>query len=407
MKLPHTFLIACLGAAPLYAQQAEPKAESPKSESSSADASASSSAVSPGNSNGAVKPDSHTAPSKPSHRHPSNAMPQQEQKPVAYIGVFTREVSAELRSQFSLDEGFGLLVDQVAPDSPAKSAGLKKHDVLVKFEDQQLVNLEQLRSLVRAKKKGDVVQFVVISGGKETKVPVTLGELMIAANAPHPHHGSAGWTHPHAMPFSHGDMLHGGDQHGGLQHQSKALHEQMERFQKEMREYQQRIQEWSKAGGHGQGGPMPQPPQLNPPGGHQQQQHGDRHHDGHQPQSGISIPPGANVQQFNFNHSNAASNITRRDDSGEYSLKNEDGKTTFVARPNNGHEKSWPVNNDAERQAVPPEFRDKLRMMDGATSGIRIEINPGPGGNVPGKPAPGAGGDAPAPPPVKGRPTSA
>ena len=60
----------------------------------------------------------------------------------------------------------------------------------------------------------------------------------------------------------------------------------------------------------------------------------------------------------------AVCNITRKDDSGEYQLKNEDGKQTFIVRPANGPEKSWPVNTEEERQAVPEPFREKLRLFD-------------------------------------------
>lgn len=310
---------------------------------------------------------------------------------MAYIGVLTREVPAELRAQFSLPEGFGLLVDEVLPDSPAKTAGLKVYDVLVKFEDQQLVNMEQFMALVRAKKKGDVVQLKVITGGKETLVSVTLGEHLVAAHDHRQHHA--------------GDMFRDGEQRG-FQNQNNAIHEQFERLrhlQQELREYQERVQQWSKGGSKG---PIPQAPALNLPG-HGQQPEGGGRTRGHQPQTGLSIPPGTDLQRFHFSQSQSAANVTRRDDTGEYTLKNEDGKKTFIARPKNGQEQSWPINNDQEREAVPQEFRDKLRMMDGANGGVRIEIHPRPGMNVPGNPAPAGDGNAPALPPVKAQTTSA
>ncbi|MFM2143199.1 MAG: hypothetical protein RLZZ476_1743, partial [Verrucomicrobiota bacterium] len=54
--------------------------------------------------------------------------PNANKKMVPYIGVLTREVPEELRTQFSLLDGFGLLVEEVMPDSPAQAAGLKTHD---------------------------------------------------------------------------------------------------------------------------------------------------------------------------------------------------------------------------------------------------------------------------------------
>ncbi len=355
MKLPRALLIACLGAAPLCAQQVEQKT------------------------------DRQPPTDLPGRRH-ANALPQPEQKPVAYIGVLTREVPTELRAQFSLADGFGLLVEEVIPDSPAKAAGLKVYDVLVKFEDQQLVNMEQLMALVRAKKVGDMVQLTVITGGKETQVAITLGEHRIEAH-----------EHP---------------QHRGFQNQGNAMQEHMERLQQlhhlqqEMREYQERVQQWSKGGSKG---PMPEAPMFRLPGHGENQpsREGGRHRTGHQPQTGISIPPGTDLERFKSSQSQSAATVTQRDDSGEYTFKNENGKKTFTVRPKNGQEKSWPINTDAERQALPQEFRDKLRLMDNQGSSPRIEINPGPDGNVPGNPAPAGGGNAPALPPVKAQTTSA
>ena len=392
MKLPHTILIACLGAAPLCAQQAEPKTEAPKTAPAEG-----------AGAHGGVKTEGQKPHAQQDHRH-SHAQPQPEQKPVAYLGLLTREVPPELRAQFSLPEGFGLLVDEVLPDSPAKAAGLKVYDVLVKLEDQQLVNMEQFRALVRAKKKGDVVQLKVITGGKETQMSITLGEHLVAAKEHHQH--PAGGMPSHGMPPLNGGMFHGGAERG-FQNQNHALREQFERLrhlQQELREYQERMQQWSKGGSQG---PMPQAPRLNLPGHGQQPEGGGRHRNGHPNQTGLSIPPGTDPQRFHFSQSQSNASVTRRDDTGEYTLKNEDGKKTFTARPKTGQEQSWPINNEKEREAVPQEFRDKLRMMDGANGGIRIEIHPRPGTSAPGHPAPAGSGNAPALPPVKAQTTSA
>ena len=385
MKLKHTLLIACFVAAPLCAQQVETKTEikqTEKSDSASGEATATATATS--NSNGNVKTETRTSDSKSNRRQPqpNPPPPGANQKPVAYIGVLTREVPPEMRSQFSLPEGFGLMVEEVMPDSPAQHAGLKVYDLLLKFEDQQLMSMEQLMLLVRAKKKGDVVNLAVISGGKESQVPVTLGEKLMPTVQQRQQHGFSGWPQQ-GMPMFNGNDFR------GFQNQGKELGEQMERFQQELREYQQRIQDWSKAGGTT---PMPQLPMWKP------QDSNPRREPSRQPPQGI---PDGNVQRYNFSESHAATNVTRRDEAGEYSIKREDDKTRFTVRPNGGKEQSWPVNNEEERKAVPEEFRDKLRMMDGAGSGIHIEIRPGPSGQ-----GPREGDNKPAPPRSQGRTTS-
>lgn len=399
MKLKHSFLIACLSAAPLWAQQVEQKTEVTKTGKAESSGEASATTTVTVDANGVRKTETHSTrsgknqPGNPQNQQPAN------QKPVAYIGVLTREVPSELRSQFSLPEGFGLMIDEVMPGSPAEQAGLKVHDILLKLDDQQLVSMEQLMLLVRAKKKGDSVNLTLITGGQEKQVSVTLGEHLMPALQPRQHHNFAGMPQNGAL-FFNGDPAHGGGMRG-FQNQTKELGEQMQRFQKQMQEYQQRIQDWAR---QGNGAPMPQPPAFNNMPGAPQPR-------GMHMNGGAQMPPpnpaNGNVQQFNFSEAHAATNITRRDDSGEYTLKSEDGKTTFTARPNNGKEQSWPVNNDAERNSVPPELRDKLRMMDGAQSGVRIQINPGPNGGGAPQPQPAPGGvNQPSSPPKNSKPTT-
>lgn len=382
MKLQHTLLLACLSAAPLRAQQVESKTEVKKAAAvTTADGEAESTTTVTTDANGVRKTETRSTksgrnlpPGQPGKPQPPGQAP--KQRPVAYIGVMTRDVTPELRSQFSLPEGFGLMVEEVMPGSPAEQTGLKKHDILLKLEDQQLITMEQLMALVRARKKGEVVSLTVISGGKENQVAVTLGEHLMPERT---QQGLSGWPQG-GNPFLGGDPTRGGMY--GFQYPGRETPELMERFQQEMREFQQRMQDWAKGD---RSAPMPQLPRLN----HQPQ---SRSNPAKRPQpSAGGTPPGGNRHELNITQSNAAAHITRRDDSGEYSLKIEDGKTTFTARPNGGTEQSWPVNNDAERKAVPDEFRDKLRMMDGAGNNIHIEVRPGTSsGGKPGSPRPQA-----------------
>ena len=58
-----------------------------------------------------------------------------------------------MSEQMNLPTGVHLSVDQVSPESP-DSAGLKLFDILLKFDDQILVNSAQLKALVRMKNSG-------------------------------------------------------------------------------------------------------------------------------------------------------------------------------------------------------------------------------------------------------------
>lgn len=102
-----------------------------------------------------------------------------------YCGVATVEVPAALTEQLKLTPGMCLLVDFVEANSPAEAAGIKQYDVLVKFNDQLLVNADQLRTLVRMKMPSDDVKFALIRRGEATTANVELGqkEMEVVAEA--------------------------------------------------------------------------------------------------------------------------------------------------------------------------------------------------------------------------------
>ncbi|QOV88361.1 PDZ domain-containing protein [Humisphaera borealis] len=103
-----------------------------------------------------------------------------ELEKAAYLGVSTSTASKALRHQVELPNGVGLVVDTVAPDSPAAAAGLKQHDLLHKLNDQLLVNPQQLAVLVRTQKAGDSIKLTVIRAGK----PVELTAKLIERDLP-------------------------------------------------------------------------------------------------------------------------------------------------------------------------------------------------------------------------------
>lgn len=94
----------------------------------------------------------------------------------AWLGVITEEAPEAVAAQLALDAGTGLLVSHVTPESPAAKAGLEKHDVLVRFDDQRLVHPAQLRKLVQVRKEGDEVKLVYYRTGKENTATIKLGK---------------------------------------------------------------------------------------------------------------------------------------------------------------------------------------------------------------------------------------
>lgn len=122
---------------------------------------------------------------------------------VAFLGVQTAPADPALAAQLGLPRSTGLVVTDVVPDSPAASV-LKVHDVLIKLDDQLLIDPHQLSVLVRNHKEGDDVALTYLRAGKEATTKVKLGQHEVpkmAALNPRgftPAGGSMAWTSSHA-----------------------------------------------------------------------------------------------------------------------------------------------------------------------------------------------------------------
>jgi serine protease Do len=96
-------------------------------------------------------------------------------EPVSFLGVETVPASATLSAQLGLPQGVGLVVRAVVPKSAASEV-LKPHDILIKFDDQLLIETRQLSVLIRARKVGDEVTLTYVRAGKEATAKLKLGE---------------------------------------------------------------------------------------------------------------------------------------------------------------------------------------------------------------------------------------
>jgi hypothetical protein len=304
-----------------------------------------------------------------------------------FIGVVTRELSPDLRAHVGVPEGFGLVVSEVMPESPAQQGGVQPHDVLITLGDQRLVNAEQLMALVRERKKGDEITLGIKRSGEERKLTLTVSEKNLPV--------LSSFDSPRGMGF----FGHDDDDNRRYEFRfdsrpfgqmSGDWREQAERYRRMAEEYRERVEEWSKGP---KDKPMPEMPRgpgndlrlddRDGPG----RPKGDRgpRHDGrgakereyHDDKSSTQSSSESRVEVRGSDGTprvNIQRNVNRRDDSGEYSLQYDNGKAVFSVRPKEGEPQQWPVNSPAEREAIPDPYREKLREMEKISKDdVRIE----------------------------------
>jgi len=93
-----------------------------------------------------------------------------------WLGVSIQEVTSELAKQFGLKEAKGALVSDVLKATPADRAGLKRGDVIIKYNGHDIANAGQLRNLVAETVVGQQVAVVIIRDKREKELTVKIDE---------------------------------------------------------------------------------------------------------------------------------------------------------------------------------------------------------------------------------------
>jgi serine protease Do len=91
------------------------------------------------------------------------------------IGIALQPLSPALAKQFGLDSKTkGVLVNSVLPDSPAQKAGLQSGDIIVGFDDHEVISVPSFRNLVATSEMGKSHSLTYYRDGKKMTTEITL-----------------------------------------------------------------------------------------------------------------------------------------------------------------------------------------------------------------------------------------
>lgn len=93
-----------------------------------------------------------------------------------WLGVEIDEVTADKAKDLRLSTVRGVIVQDVEPDSPAAKAGLKKNDVIIRYDDQSVEGTVQFRRMVRETPAGRTIPVVISRDGKTETISVELAD---------------------------------------------------------------------------------------------------------------------------------------------------------------------------------------------------------------------------------------
>jgi serine protease Do len=103
----------------------------------------------------------------------------------AYLGIQMVTVDPNVKKQVNQDsdlgikiaEDKGVLITRVVDDSPAAKAGAKRGDVIVKFDNQDILTADQVTQLVEDRAVGDKIQMEVKRNGQTIALNVEAAQF--------------------------------------------------------------------------------------------------------------------------------------------------------------------------------------------------------------------------------------
>lgn len=100
-----------------------------------------------------------------------------------WLGVGIEDVDEEAVQRLRLPAERGARIAEVVEESPAAEAGLREDDVVVRWNDQPVETVAQLRRLVRETPPGRSVRLGVVRDGAERQLTAEIGERELTAPA--------------------------------------------------------------------------------------------------------------------------------------------------------------------------------------------------------------------------------
>jgi len=151
-----------------------------------------------------------------------------------YLGVQVQDITRALKRARDLQSDEGALVNRVENESPADDAGIRRGDVIVSVDGENVEDSGDLIEAVRSLKPGKEVEVIVLRGDERKTFSVELGErpknqIGIAPGfLPRWRDSEGVWSVPAPQPGTPNPpmALHGGRM-DGLQESLRELHEQL------------------------------------------------------------------------------------------------------------------------------------------------------------------------------------
>ena len=110
----------------------------------------------------------------------------------SFLGVHAEDINKENMGRYGMRDARGVGITSIVKDSPAEKAGLRKDDVILRFDGENVTSTRKLSRLVSEVAPDQSVRLGISRGGSEQEVAVTIGKRENSMDAWHKLEGLKG-----------------------------------------------------------------------------------------------------------------------------------------------------------------------------------------------------------------------
>ncbi|HEV2912589.1 MAG TPA: PDZ domain-containing protein [Pyrinomonadaceae bacterium] len=94
----------------------------------------------------------------------------------SFLGIYPEEITTANMKQYGLSEPRGVAVGRVMEGSPAERAGLRKDDVILRFNGEEVTGVRKLNRLIGEVAPDHTARLTIRRDGREQEISVTLAK---------------------------------------------------------------------------------------------------------------------------------------------------------------------------------------------------------------------------------------
>jgi len=94
----------------------------------------------------------------------------------SYLGIYVEDITTGNMNRYGLSAPRGVAVGRVVKDSPAERAGLRKDDLILRFNGEEVTGARKLNRLISEVAPDHTVRLTISREGREQEINVTLAK---------------------------------------------------------------------------------------------------------------------------------------------------------------------------------------------------------------------------------------